>query len=130
LTLVSLAHGYSGAATEALRASFVAAATYGYYALPLQTVFSFGVGAVGWFLWSLVMLKGRAFPRWMAIFGLIVNGIGIIGAPAPVVPGVFLLGLFQYFTAPLTALWAIVLGIALYRFGLRLSANEKQGWME
>jgi hypothetical protein len=66
----------------------------------------------------------------MAIFGLIVNGIGIIGAPAPVVPVVFLLGLFQYFTAPLTALWAIVLGIALYRFGLRLSANEKQGWME
>ena len=66
LTLVRLSRDYANAATDALRASYVAAATYGYAALPLQTVLSFGVGAVGWLLWSVIMLKGRTFPRWVA----------------------------------------------------------------
>jgi hypothetical protein len=40
LTLVSLSRGYANATSDALRASYVAAATYGYAALPLQTVLS------------------------------------------------------------------------------------------
>jgi hypothetical protein len=115
LTLVSLARGYASATTEALRASFVAAAQYGYAALPIQTVLSFGVGAACWLLWSVVMLQGRTFPRWLAIFGIVVNGIGIIGSAAPVVPAVFILGLLQFITGPLTSIWAIIIGIRLYR---------------
>ncbi len=52
----------------------------------------------------------------MAIIGVIVNGIGIIGAPAPVVPESFTLGLLQYLTGPLTAVWFIMIGARLYRF--------------
>jgi Domain of unknown function (DUF4386) len=115
LTLVSLSRGYASATSDALRASYVAAATYGYAALPLQTVISFGIGAVGWFFWSLVMLKGRTFPRWMGIIGFIVNAVGIISAPAPVVPASFILGLLQYLTGPLTAIWSILIGVGLYR---------------
>ena len=115
LTLVSLSRGYASATTDALRASYVTAATYGYAALPLQTVISFGIGAVGWLFWSLVMLKGHTFPRWMAIIGVIVNVVGIISAPAPVVPGFFILGLLQYLTGPLTAIWFIMIGVGLYR---------------
>jgi hypothetical protein len=116
LTLVSLSRGYALATTDALRASYVAAATYGYSALPIQTVLSFGVGAVGWLFWSLVMLKGHVFPKWMAILGIIVNGIGIISAPAPVMPASYTLGVLQFLTAPLTAIWFIVIGIRLYGF--------------
>ena len=115
LTLVSLSQGYASALTDALRASYVTAATYGYAALPLQTVLSFGIGAVGWLLWSVVMLKGSIFPRWMAISGIIINVIGIIGAAAPVVPASFILGLFQFLAVPLTGLWFIIIGVRLYR---------------
>lgn len=115
LTLVSLSQGYASATNDALRATYVAAAQYGYAALPFQTVLSFGVGAVGWLFWSLVMLKGHTFPKWMAISGLIINAMGIIGAPAPVVPSSFVLGVFLVLTAPLTGLWFIAIGVQLYR---------------
>jgi hypothetical protein len=115
LTLVSLAQGYASVTTDALRASYVAAAQYGYAALPIQTVLSFGIGAVGWLFWSLVMLQGRIFPRWMAVSGIVVNGMCIIGAAAPVVPASFILGLLLFLTAPLTAIWFIIIGVRLYR---------------
>ena len=60
LTLVSLSQAYANAPTDAVRASYVAAAAYGYAALPLQTVLSFGVGAIGWLLWSVAVLQGRS----------------------------------------------------------------------
>ena len=121
LTLVSLAQGFASAPTDAGRASYVTAATYGYAALPLQTVLSFGVGAVGWLLWSVVMLQGRSiFPRWMGVLGVIVNVIGIIGAAAPVVPASFFLGLMQFFAVPLTAVWVVATGVRLYRYGSML----------
>jgi hypothetical protein len=120
LTLVSLSQGYASATTDALRTAYVAAATYGYAALPLQTVLSFGVGAAGWLLWSIVMLKGRVFYRWVAVFGIIVNVIGIIGAFGSVVPTSFLLGLLFFLTPRLTALWFIAIGVIVYRFQRRL----------
>jgi hypothetical protein len=115
LTLVSLSRGYANATSDSLRASYVAAATYGYTALPFQTVLSFGIGAVGWLFWSLAMLKGNTFAKWMAIIGVIVNAIGIISAPAPVVTGSYILGLLQYLTGPLTAIWFIIIGVRLFR---------------
>jgi hypothetical protein len=65
------------------------------------------------------MLKGHIFPRWMAIIGVIVNAVGIISAPAPVVPAAFILGLLQYLTGPLTAIWFIMIGVSLYRSGVK-----------
>jgi len=113
MTLVSLSQGYASAATEALKASYVAAATYGYYALPLQTVLSFGVGSVGWLLWCLPMAKS-AFGRGVAALGVVVNVIGILGAAAPVVtPAIF--GWSQLLAPPLIGLWSIILGVKMYR---------------
>lgn len=114
LTLVSLSQGYASATTDALKTSYVAAATYGYNALPLQTVLSFGVGAVGWLLWSIVMVKS-AFGLRTAVFGIVVNIVGIVGAASPVVPSVYALGLLQFVTPPLTSVWAIIIGFQLYR---------------
>jgi len=85
LTLVSLARGYATAASDALKAGYVAAATYGYAALALQTVLSFGLGAIGWLFWSVIMLNSRVFSSWMGLLGIIVNVIGIIGSAAPVI---------------------------------------------
>ena len=125
LTLVSLGQGYASAPTDAAKAAYVAAATYGYAALPLQTVLSFGVGAIGWLLWSVVILQGRTiFSRWMGILGVIVNVIGIIGAAAPIVPASFILGVSQFFAVPLTAIWAIIIGTRLYRYSRTLPANS------
>jgi hypothetical protein len=117
LTLVRLSQGYASATSEAVRASYVAAATYGYAALPLETVLSFAIGAIGWLLWSLVMLKGRSFPRWTGVFGIIVNLLGIAGAASPVLPAIYLLGLCQFLAVPLTGLWLAAVGMTLYRHG-------------
>jgi hypothetical protein len=113
LTLVSLSQGYASATTDALRSSYVAAATYGYAALPLQTVLSFGIGSAGWLLWCLPMAKSL-FGRRTAIYGTVVNIVGIIGAAAPVVSST-ILGWLQFLAPPLIGLWVIVVGFKLYR---------------
>jgi len=115
LTLVSLSQGYATATTDAARASYVGAATYGYAALPLETVLSFGVGAAGWLMWSLVMSKSF-FGRRSAILGIVVNAMGVIGSVSPVVASSFALGLLNWLTAPLTAFWFIIIGTQLYRY--------------
>jgi hypothetical protein len=79
LTLVSLSQQYTLATTEVMRASLVAAATYGYYALPIQTVLSFALGPIGYLLWCVPMAKSF-FGRWNAIIGVIVSVIGLLGA--------------------------------------------------
>lgn len=122
LTLVSLSQGYANATTDALRASYVAAATYGYAALPLQTVLSFGVGSVGWLLWCVPMAKS-AFGRPTAILGVVVNVIGIIGAAAPVVTST-ILGWCQILAPPLIGIWVIIVGIKLYRSSGRFASLD------
>jgi hypothetical protein len=122
LTLVSLSHGYVSATNDALRASFVAAATYGYYALPIQTVLSFAIGPLGYILWCVPMARSF-FGRWLAIFGVIVNVIGLLGSAAPVVPSSYFLGLCQFLCVRLIAVWFIIVGVQLYRHGRRLPAT-------
>jgi hypothetical protein len=119
LTLVSLAHGYALAATDSLRASFVAAATYGYYALPLQTVLSFAIGPLGYLLWCIPMTRSF-FGRLPAIAGAIVSIIGLLGSAAPVVPSSYFLGLCQFLCVRVIALWAIWIGAKLLRYGYHL----------
>jgi len=119
LTLVSLSHGYAAATSEASRAGFVAAATYGYYALPIQTVLSFAVGSLGYLLWCAAMAKS-VFPRWLAIFGAIASLAGLLGSGSPILPSTPILGLLQYICVPLMALWFIVVGVRLFRLGRSL----------
>jgi hypothetical protein len=124
LTLVSLAHGYALATTEAARASFVMASTYGYHALPLQTVLSFALGPIGYLLWCVPMAKSF-FGRWLAIFGVIVSVIGLLGAAAPIFPTSAFLGWCAFLCVRLIAIWTIFLGVQLFRYGLRLPATVK-----
>jgi hypothetical protein len=122
LTLVSLSHGYASATTDALRASFVAAATYGYHALPLQTVLSFATGTFGYLLWCVPMAKS-IFRRGTAIFGAIVMAVALIGSAAPMFPSSTILGLCQFICVPACALWFVLVGVQLYRYGRRLPAQ-------
>jgi len=122
LTLVSLAHGYVGATTDALRATFVSAAAYGYYALPIQTVLSFVVGTFGYLLWCIPMFKS-IFRRGTALFGAAVMVIALIGSAAPMFPTSFILGLFQFICVPACALWFVLVGIQLYRYGRQLPSK-------
>jgi hypothetical protein len=122
LTLVSLAHGYSLAATEIARAPFIAAATYGYYALPLQTILSFALGPIGYLLWCIPMAKSF-FGRWNAIIGVIVSVIGLLGAASPVFPSSLFLGWCAFLCVRLIAIWFIILGVMLYRYGRHLPTN-------
>lgn len=116
LTLVSLSNGYASAATAALKAPYVSAATYGYAALPLETVLSFGIGSLGYLLWSIVMLRGKIVPRWVAILGVVMGVMGIVGAAAPVVTGSAILQICQYLSIPLMGLWFVILGVVLFRY--------------
>ena len=119
LTLVALSHEYANASSDAVRAALVTAASYGYYALPIQTVLSFATGSLGYLLWCIPMLRS-VFPRWLAIFGVIAGIIGLLGSAAPVIPSAPVLGLFQYICVPLMALWFVIVGIRLYRYGRSL----------
>lgn len=122
LTLVSLSQGYANAATDALKASYVAAATYGYAALPLQTVLSFGIGSVGWLLWCVPMAKSL-FGRGLAAFGAVVNIIGIMGAAAPVV-SLNILSWLQFLAPPLIGLWSIAVGYKLYHHSSQFASLD------
>jgi hypothetical protein len=120
LTLVSLAHAYANVTTEVGKSSLVSAATYGYYALPLQTVISFALGPIAYILWCVPMAKSF-FGRWPAIIGIIVSGIGLIGTVYNLFPYSYLLGLCQFLGPRLEAVWSIVLGVIMYRYGQKLS---------
>jgi hypothetical protein len=119
LTLVSLSHGYALATSEAVRSSFVAAATYGYNALPIQTVLSFAIGPIAYLLWCVPMAKSF-FGRWLAIAGVIVSIIGLLGSLAPIIPSSFIFVLCQFLCVRLIAIWTIFLGVQLYRNASRL----------
>jgi hypothetical protein len=123
LTLVSLSHGYALATSDAARASIVAAATYGYHALPLQTVLSFGIGSLAYLLWCVPMWKSF-FGRWSTIFGVIVNVIGLVGSASPVVPASSILGICLFLAPRLIAFWFIVLGVQLYFYGRHLRTTR------
>ena len=122
LTLVNLAHGYASATTEALRATYMAAAAYGYAALPIQTVLSFAVGTFGYLLWCVPMVKSF-FGRGTAIYGAIVMVIALIGSPAPFFPSSVILALCQFLCVPACALWFVLVGIRLFRYGSGLPAS-------
>ena len=121
LALVNLANGYASASTEALQSSFVAAATYGYYALPLQTVLSFATGTLGYLLWCFPMYRS-IFRRGTAIFGAIVMVIALIGSAAALYPSSFILGICQFICVPACALWFVLVGVQLFRYGKHLPA--------
>jgi hypothetical protein len=121
LTLVSLSHEYALVTTNATRAFYIAAATYGYHALPLQTVLSFGIGSLAYLLWCVPMWKS-IFGRWITIFGIIVNVIGLVGSASPVVPSSSILGLCLFLAPRVIAFWFIVLGVQMIRYGRHLPA--------
>jgi hypothetical protein len=124
LTLVSLGHEYALASSDALRAALVAAAAYGYYALPIQTVLSFAIGSIGYIFWCVPMAKSF-FGRWVAAAGIIINVIGIIGSFSPLYPDSYFLGLCLFLTPRLIALWSIVLGVQLLGYVRRIPSKAK-----
>jgi len=119
LTLVGLGQAYAAANSEAVRASLVGAATCGYYALPLETVLSFGIGSLGWLLWCIPMARSF-FGVWTALFGIAVNIMGLLGAAYPLFPLSFILGLCQFLCVRLIAVWLCIIGIQLLRYVSRL----------
>jgi hypothetical protein len=124
LTLVSLSQAYLSSTTDALRASILGAATYGYYALPFQTVLSFAIGPIGYLFFCLPM--GRSiFGRWTALFGAVVSIIGLLGAAAPVVPSSYFLGLCQFVCVRAIAIWTLVLGIQILLYAARIPTQRK-----
>jgi hypothetical protein len=121
LTLVNLAQGYAGASSEAARAALVAAAAYGYYALPIQTILSFMIGTLGYILWCVPMWKAKdIFRRWVVFFGAFWSLVGLIGSAAPLVPTSALLGWCQFLCVPMVALWFLFLAVQLLRYARRI----------
>lgn len=123
LTLVSLSQGYASATTDALKASYVGAATYGYAALPIQTVLSFGTGVFGFLLWCYPMAKG-IFRRRTAVFGAVANAIAFFGSFSPIFPSSTILGFFFLITLPAVGIWFAIVGAQLYRHSDQIAAMD------
>ena len=124
LTLVSLSQGYASATTDAARSAFLAAATYGFAALPIQTVLSFGLGTFGFLLWALTMRRS-IFRRGTALFGMAANAIGVAGSFSPLFPSDPTLGLFFYITLPAVGLWCAIVGAQMYRHSRDLALMDE-----
>ena len=118
LTLVSLSHVYAQATTDILKTPIIGAATYGYFALPLQTVLSFAIGTTGYLLWCIPMFKSE-FRLGTAILGFLMSVIALAGSAAPLFPTLIPMGLCQMIAVPLCAFWFILLGVHLCRYGKR-----------
>jgi hypothetical protein len=119
LTLVRLSQAYGGAATESARASIVGAATYGFHALPLQTVLSFSVGTFGYLLWCIPMFRSF-FRRFTAIFGTFWCLVGLAGSLAPLFPASVILYIFQFLCVPAVGLWFVMVAMQLFRYARQL----------
>jgi hypothetical protein len=119
LTLVRLSQLYAIAEAAIQKSSVVAAATYAYYALPYQTVLSYAIGPIGYLLYCVPMAKSF-FGRWVALFGVVVSVIGLLGSAAPLFPSSFFLGLCQFICVRAIAIWTLILGIQLMRYALRI----------
>ena len=111
--LISLSQSYAGAGTAALQATYVSASAYGIAHIAAQQVFSWGIGAVGQLIWSIVMWKSF-FGRGIAGLGVVANILPILGAAASVAP-LLVFELAQLLALPVGAIWAIAVGVQLYR---------------
>jgi hypothetical protein len=125
LTLVGLSQAYVSAATDVQRVSVVAAASYGYYALPYQTVLSYAIGPIGYLFLCVPMAKSF-FGRWVAVFGVIVSIIGLLGSAAPMVPSSFFLGLCQFICVRAIAIWTLILGIRLLLYAIHIPTSTEE----
>lgn len=124
LTLVGLSQAYVNAVTDVQRSSVVAAASYGYYALPYQTVLSFAIGPIGYLFLCVPMAKSF-FGRWLALLGVVVSIIGLLGSVAPLVPSSFFFGLCQFICVRAIAIWTLILAIRLLRYAIHIPSRKE-----
>ena len=124
LHLNILAQQYTTAISLTLQAHYVAAASSGFSALPLETALSFALGSIGYLIYSAIMRKSF-FGKTVAVLGIIVNAAAIIGAAGTLVPSgiIAIFGLLELFAVPLTAVWTIIVGVKLYRFSSNANAT-------
>jgi len=126
LHLNILAQAYTAATSPALQAHYVAAASSGFAALPLEAALSYAIGSLGYLIYSALMRS--SFGKATAVLGIVVNAAAIVGAAGTLVPasGISsIFGLLELFAVPLTAVWTIIVGVKLYRFPRRSIALAK-----
>jgi hypothetical protein len=65
------------------------------------------------------------FGRWVALFGVVVSIIGLLGSAAPLVPSSFFLGLCQFICVRAIAIWTLILGIRLLLYAIRIPSRTE-----
>ncbi len=113
LALVSLTQSYNATTDPTQQAAYAAAANYALAAIPIATFYSYLVGSVGFFIASVVMLKG-VFRKPVAFIGIAANGLGIVAAFVLFAPG---LAVVIVPTLVLYGLWNVLVGLRLFRLG-------------
>jgi len=121
LVLVQLAQNYAGATSDTQRATAIAEAAAARGALPIGTMLSYIVSSVGFLLAAIATFRG-VFRRAIGVVGIIGSVEGILGGFYVLSPG------FAAFLLPslvTVGLWAVAVGIRLYRLGwLESSVGE------
>ncbi|MFI5042278.1 MAG: hypothetical protein ACHQNA_10600 [Acidimicrobiales bacterium] len=118
LALLSLAHSYSGAASVD-QPLYVAAAQYGLALVPFLNFLSFAVSGAGWFLVSVVMLRG-IFGRRTAYFGIATMVMAFLAALSWFLPS---LGLAIIVCLAMFAVWCVLVGEQLYHLGITIAKS-------
>jgi hypothetical protein len=116
--LIALSGDYAAAASDAQRATAIAAANYTSAVLEstLEGVYSIVTLSVGILLFSLVMLKG-IFGKLTASVGVVTGLLGIVSVVGPVF--VSTLGIAIIVASVLTTVWVVLVGYRLFRLGGR-----------
>jgi hypothetical protein len=114
--LISLGDQYAATTDGALRATYLAAATYPSTVLAstLWAVYAILVPALGILALGVAMLR-TSFGRALAWLGVITGVLGIVAVAGPLV--VRPLGLLAIATSVLTIVWVLVAGYRLIRLG-------------
>jgi hypothetical protein len=68
---------------------------------------------------------GGVFRRGTAIFGAAVMVIALIGSLSPLLPASIVLGLCQFVCVPACALWFVLVGVQVFRYGRGAAGKNK-----
>jgi hypothetical protein len=111
LTLVQLAQNYSGATSEAQRATYLASTDGARGVLPIATSLSYLVSSIGFVFVAIATLR-TGFRKAVGVVGVMGGVVGILAGFYVLIPA---MGAFLLPSLAIVGLWCVFVGIRMFR---------------